>query len=93
MVETTTAGSVCRRGAVGLSNLFQSLPLPSRIGVEAWMRVNRFESGLKRARYYQSLPDSGVVQTRSEVARHLGVSRARVTQVLQRLERPKDDVG
>ena len=38
-----------------------------------------------RARYYQSLFDSGEVKTRAEVARYLGVSRARVTQVLKRL--------
>lgn len=53
----------------------------------------RRPDGLERARYYQSLLDSGVVQTRAELARHLGVSRARVTQVLRRLERPKDDVA
>jgi len=50
-------------------------------------------NGLETARYYQSLLDSGVVQTRAELARHLGFSRARVTQVLRRLERPKDDVA
>jgi hypothetical protein len=36
--------------------------------------------------YYQSLLDSGVVQTRAELARYLGVSRARVTQVLRRFD-------
>ncbi|MCA8989084.1 MAG: hypothetical protein KDA78_15670, partial [Planctomycetaceae bacterium] len=44
--------------------------------------------GLKTARYYQSLLDSSEVSTRAELARHLGVSRARVTQVLRRLENP-----
>ena len=34
---------------------------------------------------YQSLIDSGTVKTRAELARHIGVSRARVTQVLKRL--------
>ena len=38
---------------------------------------------MERARYYQSLLDSGVAKTRAELARHLGVSRARVTQVLK----------
>ena len=42
--------------------------------------------GMERARYYQSLLDSGEVETRAELARHLGVSRARVTQVLNRLK-------
>ena len=41
--------------------------------------------GMERARYYQSLLDSGEVKTRAELARYLGVNRARVTQVLRRL--------
>lgn len=40
---------------------------------------------LQLARYYQSLLDSGEVETRAELARFVGVSRARVTQVLRRL--------
>jgi hypothetical protein len=40
---------------------------------------------LKLARYYQSLLDSGKFENRAALARYLGVSRARVTQVLQRL--------
>lgn len=40
---------------------------------------------LRLARYYQSLLDSGKFQSRAALARHLGVSRARVTQVLRRL--------
>ena len=42
------------------------------------------------ARHYQSLLDSGEVSTRAELARHFGVSRARVTQVLKRLARADD---
>lgn len=41
---------------------------------------------MKLAHKYQSLIDSRVVETRAELARHLGVSRARVTQVLKRLK-------
>ncbi|MDG2391687.1 MAG: hypothetical protein P8M30_20460 [Planctomycetaceae bacterium] len=41
---------------------------------------------MRLARYYQSLLDSGVVETRAQLSRFLGVSRARVTQVLNRLE-------
>ena len=37
-------------------------------------------------RYYQSLLDSGKFESRAALARFLGVSRARVTQVLRRLE-------
>jgi hypothetical protein len=40
---------------------------------------------LKLARYYQSLLDSGNFENRAALARYLGVSRARVTQVLRRL--------
>lgn len=39
---------------------------------------------LHLARYYQSLLDSGKFESRAALARFLGVSRARVTQVLQR---------
>src|SRR6516165_2319367 len=45
-----------------------------------------FRHPLKLARYYQSLLDSGQFESRAELARYLGVSRARVTQVLKRLD-------
>ena len=41
-------------------------------------------------RYYQSLLDSGKFESRAALARHLGVSRARVTQVLNRLKAMSD---
>lgn len=41
---------------------------------------------LRLARYYQSLLDSGKFESRAALARHLDVSRARVTQVLNRLK-------
>jgi hypothetical protein len=44
-----------------------------------------FRDPLKLARYYQSLLDSGQFENRAALARHLGVSRARVTKVLRRL--------
>ena len=40
---------------------------------------------MRLAIYYQSLIDSGEVSTRAELARFLGVSKARVTPVLKRL--------
>ena len=46
--------------------------------------VNR--DPLALARFYQGLLDSGVVENRAGLARYLGVSRARVTQVLRRLK-------
>jgi hypothetical protein len=42
---------------------------------------------LKLASCYQSLLDSGQFENRAALARHLGVSRARVTQVLRRLNK------
>lgn len=41
---------------------------------------------LEIAHRYQALLDSGVVKSRAQLARFLGVSRARVTQVLSRLD-------
>ena len=40
---------------------------------------------LRIARYYQSLLDTGKFESQAALARFLGVSRARVTQVLNRL--------
>ncbi len=42
---------------------------------------------LALAKFYQSLLDSGTVENRAALARHLGVSRSRVTQVLRRLDK------
>ncbi len=42
---------------------------------------------LKLVRYFQSLLDSGQFENRAALARYLGVSRARVTQVLSRLNK------
>lgn len=44
--------------------------------------VNR--DPLAKARFYQSLLDTGVVPNRAALARYLGTSRANVTQVLRR---------
>ena len=46
---------------------------------------------MRLAYQYQDLLDSKVVTTRAELARHLGVSRARVTQVLNRLNDTEDE--
>lgn len=48
---------------------------------------------LKLAHYYQSLLDSGHFENRAALARYLGVSRARVTQVLKRLDAPCQSDG
>jgi hypothetical protein len=47
---------------------------------------------LRLARYYQSLLDGGKFESRAALARFLGVSRARVTQVLNRLRTSQSDV-
>ena len=41
---------------------------------------------MRLARYCQSLLDSGKFENRAALARHFGVSRARVTQALNRLK-------
>jgi DNA-binding GntR family transcriptional regulator len=41
--------------------------------------------GMKLARHFKALLDSGKFENRAALARHLGVSRTRVTQVLRRL--------
>jgi Mn-dependent DtxR family transcriptional regulator len=41
--------------------------------------------GMKIAQHYQALLGSGMFENRAALARHLGVSRAMVTQVLRRL--------
>ena len=56
------------------------LPAPAR-----QQSVNR--DPLAKARFYQSLLDSGVVPNRAALARYLGTSRANITQVLNRLKR------
>lgn len=47
--------------------------------------VNR--DPLALAKFYKGLLDSGTVENRAALARYLGVSRSRVTQVLRRLEK------
>ena len=42
--------------------------------------------GMKLAHHYQALLDTGNFENRAALARHVGVSRARVTQVLKRLD-------
>jgi hypothetical protein len=46
---------------------------------------NERPNGMKLARHYQALLDTGRFESRAALARYLGVSRARVTQVLKRL--------
>jgi hypothetical protein len=46
---------------------------------------------LALARHYQALLDSGKFKNQAELARHLNVSQARVSQVLRRLKTPSDD--
>ena len=48
--------------------------------------VHRKRDGLDLANRYAELLASGRFKTRAELARYLGVSRARVTQVLRRLK-------
>ena len=45
---------------------------------------------LRLARYYQSMLDTGKFESRAALARFLSVSRANITQVLNRLKLPAD---
>lgn len=45
-------------------------------------------NGMKLARHYQAHLDTGKFESRAALANFLGVSRARVTQVLKRLRLP-----
>lgn len=49
-------------------------------------RVKAKHDPMARAHFYQSLLDNGIVETRAALARYLGVTRARVTQVLRRIK-------
>jgi hypothetical protein len=49
-------------------------------------KPKRKRDRMRLARYYQALLESGKFESRAALARHLGVSRARVTQVLNRLK-------
>jgi hypothetical protein len=82
-------------GAFHINNLRRSLKIelypwnpisaiPTPIGKRKKPKPDR----MKLAHEYQAILDSGLVYTRAELGRHLGVSRARVTQVLRRLETP-----
>jgi hypothetical protein len=80
------------RGTFRLERLYRkgrfcSLPWNGSSNAEAGAPVTPKEprEPLKLARYYQSLLDSGQFRNRAALARSLGVSRARVTQVLNRL--------
>ncbi len=60
-----------------------SIPKPK---VTATSKPAKKQDRMRLAHKYDELLRSGVVSNRAELARHLGVSRARVTQVLNRLK-------
>jgi hypothetical protein len=45
------------------------------------------QSPAARARFYQNLIDSGVVKNKAELARTLGLSRARITQIMRHINK------
>lgn len=50
-------------------------------------------NGMKLAWHYQALLDTGKFESRAALANYLGVSRARVTQVLRRIRSIGTDTG
>lgn len=82
-------------GAYELNRLRQTpvytlYPWSARPAIEKFPPAARkpTRAPLLLARYYQSLLDTGRFESRAALARFLGVSRARVTQVLYRLKSP-----
>lgn len=73
---------------LGRNQIVELIPWTTQIPVASTPSpapsVNRDPMAL--ALLYQSLLDSGLANTRAQVAKYFGVSRARVTQVLRRLE-------
>jgi hypothetical protein len=59
--------------------------LPASFNDEPKPAPKECRDPLNLARHYQSLLDSGKFESQAGLARYLGVSRARVTQVLRRL--------
>ena len=80
----------CRIRRLRRSSLVEFIPWAASSqapeGLSSASPVNR--DPLALARFYRGLLDTGVVENRAGLARYLGVSRARVTQVLRRLKVP-----
>jgi hypothetical protein len=66
-----------------------NIPTEPKMNSEASPKERR--DPLNIARYYLSLMDSGSFESRAALARYLGVSRARVTQVLNRLKPARNE--
>ena len=58
-------------------------PIPTRKTIT---KPKQKRDRMRLARHYQALLNSGKFESRAALARYLGVSRARVTQVLNRLK-------
>src|SRR5262245_35118158 len=85
--------SFVERGALQLKRLQRAVvilmfpwgtPFPGKLEPKPASKERR--DPLKLAHHYQALLGSGKFESRAALARHLGVSRARVTQVLKRLD-------
>ena len=97
-MKTPRVGHCSSQGLVELGNYeINRLRRSARVQFFAWTPIpgipvlkNKPKSPrydrMKLAGEYQAILDSGKVETRAELARYLGVSRARVTQVLNRLK-------
>lgn len=93
IAESPRVGLYSNQGLVELGACeINKLRRPARVPFYEWTPVSGIPllqnksrkskpDRMKLAREDQSILDSGVVKTRAELARHLGVSRARVTQV------------
>lgn len=94
-VATRTAGFV-ELGSYGFKRLHRIATIDfypwNRLPVAVTAQKSPSDP-LRLARYYRSLLDTGKFESRAALARFLGVSRARVTQVLNRLKSPADEAS
>jgi len=65
--------------------IFSLNPSPQRLGKAKRSRDEIRRQALQLAKRWQALIGTNGIETRADLARYLGISRARVTQVLRRL--------
>jgi hypothetical protein len=83
-----SGGFQARVGLPRRKTAFRSVTCPTFTTPSRVADAERFLLAAAWETWYQSLLDSGKFESRAALARYLGVSRARVAQVLDRLKGP-----